>query len=416
VLEEAGDGIGIWVPHEDLMARLTAHIAAHPGACAIVEELLGFHGGALYLWPTADRRRRRRRQRIRRNPGIASVEGLTFFQVQCAYVRGCPIGIRTAEGEIILNPPAERAISPGDQLIVAASDNTPQSIRFDRRLVPSVRVPDAVDCRVPRRASNARDVLVIGAGIGTAPIVGQLASHLPDGSTVRIASSSRDRLRTMDVPMDGSRGIAISTETRSPDSLDDLRALIGERTGAILLCPDGSADDRSARDMETIHRLLQVRAVLRERKQEASIAVEVLDDRDLELADVVQPDDVIVAERLVSLYCVQLAYQPLLRDVFEELLDPTGAALRLRPVEEFLPLGRECDFVQAIAAASHAGMTLIGYRTGRRARSREDRFGIELNPLKTRRFIPEPGDCMVVLAGRSESPRRPIRPGSAGSS
>jgi hypothetical protein len=416
VLEEAGDGLGTWVPHEDLMARLTAHIAAHPGACAIVEELLGFHGGALYLWPTADRRRRRRRQRIRRNPGIANVEGLTFFQVQCAYVRGCPVGIRTAEGETILNPPAERVICPGDQLIVAASDNSPQSIRFERRLVPSLRVPEPVDRRVPVTASEARDVLVIGAGNGTASIVAQLASHLPHRSTVRIASSSRERLQAMEAPADGSHGVSISTETRPPDSLDDLRALVGDRTGVILLCPDGSTDDRSSQDMETIHRLLQVRTVLRERKLDASIAVEVLDDRDLELADVVQPDDVIVAERLVSLYCVQLAYQPLLRDVFEELLDPTGAALRLRSVEEFLPLGRECDFAEAIAAASGAGMTLIGYRTGRHARSREDRFGIELNPLKKRRFIPEPGDCLIVLAGRSESPRRAVRPGLATSS
>lgn len=397
VLEESDGGHGLWVAHEDLMARISAHVVAQPGTAAILEELLSFHGSAFYLWPTADRRKRRRRMPLRRTPGIANVVGMTFYQVQHGYVRGCPFGIRTADGTTILNPPPATVIGEGDQLLVAASDNTPQNIRFDRRMVPGHAVPEIRE----RMAApcDQGEILLIGAGPNTASAVEHLASQVPAGTRIRIASSCRDRRKALEGLAVPPGGAAVVVDALQPSGLQEIRALIGSETRAILISPDGTSSAPASLDMETIHRLLQVRAVLKERGHQPSIAVEVLDDRDLELADVAQPDDVIVAERLVSLYCLQLAYQPLLRDVFEQMLRPGGVSIRLRPVEEFADPGVECDFRSVIDAASCAGMTAIGYRSAADSRSRSDRFGIEFNPLKKRRFIPRPGDRLIVLSG-----------------
>lgn len=397
VLEEADGGNGIWVPHEDLMGRLTAHVVTQPGTSAILEELLSFHGGAIYLWPTADRRKRRRRRSLRGRHRIANVVGLTFHQVQHGYVRGCPMGIRTPDGATVLNPPPGTVIASGDLLLVAAHDNTTRSIRFDRRMVPERPDP------APRERSPAPpaacEVLVIGEGRSAARSISHLARQLHPGSSIRLVPGPDAGAGLVDPgPVPGT-GVTVVREPRALSGIDEMRSLVLERTRAILICPEGSRADQGRQDMETIRRLLLARAALRDRPAPPSIAVEVLDDRDLELADVAGPDDVIVAERLVSLYCLQLANQPLLRDVFDQLLEPGGVGIQLEPIERLLEIGVECDFASAVDAASRAGMTAIGYRSASGSPSRAGRFGIEFNPLKKRRFVPRPGDRLVVLAG-----------------
>lgn len=132
----------------------------------------------------------------------------------------------------------------------------------------------------------------------------------------------------------------------------------------VLLFPEGGVGEHDRADLETIHRLLQIRALLTETGKRCRIVTEILDDRNLELADVAMPDDAVVSDRLVSLYCLQLSMQPHLEPVFAELLDSEGVEVSLHPIERYLKPGTESDFHEAIDAASRQGATAIAARCG----------------------------------------------------
>ena len=166
---------------------------------------------------------------------------------------------------------------------------------------------------------------------------------------------------------------------------------------ASVLFPDGLRKHEGGTNVETVHRLLQLREALRLAERSCRIVTEIVDDRNLEITDVARPDDAIVSDRIVSLYCLQLAQQPRLEEIYRELLQNRRCGMSLQPVERFLPLGQSVDMHVAIEAVSRAGGTLAGYRRARDASERGRRFGIEFNPARDTRFTPEAGDCLIVL-------------------
>ena len=65
-----------------------------------------------------------------------------------------------------------------------------------------------------------------------------------------------------------------------------------------------------------------------------------LDVRNRELAKVTQADDFIVSNRLVSLAMSQLAENPGLRAVFDDLFDEEGSEVYLKPAGDYVDPGQ----------------------------------------------------------------------------
>jgi hypothetical protein len=98
------------------------------------------------------------------------------------------------------------------------------------------------------------------------------------------------------------------------------------------------------------------------RKLRASIIVELLDYRNLDLARAFGEMAAIISSELVSNFLVQLAVDPDRGAVFTELLDPAGNEIYVRPVERFLAPGEEeLSFIDIFARARALGEIAIGY-------------------------------------------------------
>ena len=63
-----------------------------------------------------------------------------------------------------------------------------------------------------------------------------------------------------------------------------------------------------------------------------------LDLRNRALAEVTRADDFIVSDRLTSLLITQISENKRLRPVFDDLFDPHGAEIYLRPSGEYVRL------------------------------------------------------------------------------
>eukprot|EP00931_Biecheleriopsis_adriatica_P114953 TRINITY_DN90819_c0_g1_i1.p1 TRINITY_DN90819_c0_g1~~TRINITY_DN90819_c0_g1_i1.p1 ORF type:complete len:868 (+),score=127.80 TRINITY_DN90819_c0_g1_i1:59-2662(+) len=89
----------------DFIGRLMLMSVRQPGLAKVYEGLLGFDGDEFYMseWP--------------------ELEGLDFGDLAEKFPEAIPIGVKTAEGRLILRPPVGYPIAKGDQIIVIAEDN-----------------------------------------------------------------------------------------------------------------------------------------------------------------------------------------------------------------------------------------------------------------------------------------------------
>ena len=102
-------------------------------------------------------------------------------------------------------------------------------------------------------------------------------------------------------------------------------------------------------------------------------------------------------DNLAALLIAQVSENPALAPVFEDLFDAEGASINVRPVDHYVPLGKEIEFAELVAIARAHGESAIGYRVLAEAPG-DSASGVRLNPAKTTKFKPAEGDALVVIS------------------
>jgi ribosomal protein S5 len=120
--------------------------------------------------------------------------------------------------------------------------------------------------------------------------------------------------------------------------------------------------------------------------------------RNRELAEVTQADDFIVSNKLTSLMLSQISENKELTAVFDDLFDPEGSEIYLKPVTHYVATGREINFYTVAEAARRRGEVALGYRRMKDAKNAEKAYGVAVNPKKHERLTFAPEDEVIVLA------------------
>jgi len=358
---------------DDLIARITAQTCRQSGLSVVYTDLLDFGGDEIYF--TSE-------------PRLA---GTTFDEALTAY-EGCSvIGIRRRDGRIGLNPHAEAEISPDDEIILIAEDDS--AIHLSEQQAPEI---DAGAIRKPpSREPRPERTLILGWN-GRAPtIVAELDHYVHSGSEVTVVtpdgevpSSHFDELKNQKVT--SSEG-----DTTDRRVLDELE--VSSYDHVIVL---GSPDepDPNASDSKTLVTLLHLREIAEGSEHGFSIVSEMLDVRNRELAEVTGADDFIVSDHLASLMMCQVSENRELSRVFEELISPDGSELYLKPVAEYVEPGVPLNFYTVLEAARRRGETAVGYRLEAQTGDPDGSYGVHLNPEKSRRVTFTEHDKLIVLA------------------
>ena len=168
----------------------------------------------------------------------------------------------------------------------------------------------------------------------------------------------------------------------------------------IVLCYSDHLDSQRA-DARTLVTLLHLRDMLADVAPDARPAIvsEMLDDRNRELAQVTEVDDVIVSDKILSLVLAQISENAALEAVFADLLDADGSEIYLRPVDEYVQLGAETSFATLVEAARRRDESAIGYRTAAQSHDPAEAVRRERQPAQ--------GAALRAGAGR---PRRSCSP------
>ena len=359
------------VPVDDLIARITAQTCRQSGLSIVYTDLLDFGGDEIYF---------------SHEPGLA---GRTFGEALLAYDRSSIIGLRRKDGRIKLNPTMDTEISPEDAVILIAEDDS--AIPNPENSHPEVEF-GAIREHRPRQQEPER-TLILGWNDRAPTIIAQLDGYVPSGSEVTVVSHDAQGSLAYDLrhqTVDFRAGN--TTDRPTLDGLD-----VPSYDHVIVL---GYADelDHEEADSRTLVTLLHLREIADQNGQSFSIVSEMLDDRNRELAQITRADDFIVSDRLVSLMMCQVSENKELSSVFEDLIDPDGSELYLKPADEYVKPGASLTFYTVVEAARRRGEVAVGYRVKAETGDPDKSYGVHLNPDKAQRITFTEGDRVIVLA------------------
>jgi voltage-gated potassium channel Kch len=359
------------VPVDDLIARITAQTCRQSGLSVVYTDLLDFGGDEIYF---------------RREPRLVEIG---FGEALTAYESCSVIGLRREDGRIELNPPMETGITAEDTLILIAEDDS--AIALSENADPKF---DAGAIRKPRpRREKPERTLILGWNDRAPMMIAHLDRYVPPGSDVTVVTSDSARLPTRFDELEHQTVNVRKGNTSDRRTLDALEVPAYDHV--IVLSYSNGSDDADSR---TLVSLLHLREIAEHSGRSFSIVSEMLDDRNRELAEIARADDFIVSDRLVSLMMCQVSENKEYAAVFEELIDPEGSELYLKPAEEYVKPGVPLSFYTVVEAARRRREVAIGYRVKAEAGDSRKSYGVRLNPAKSRRIGFAEGDRVIVLA------------------
>lgn len=362
---------------DDFTARLTVQTSLQAGLSVIYSELFDFGGDEIYFAPA---------------PALV---GKSFGEALLAYEKAALLGLRSADGRIQLNPPMHTLIAAGDQVIAIAADD--DKVQVSGRNAIPIDFPALRTTPVPTEARTVR-TLILGWNRRAPLMIAELDHYVPPASqTVVVAALPEADLQAACAALclKNSTVTLQEGETTRRAVLDELQI---DHYDHILVLSDSDRLDAQAADARTLITLLHLRDLSEKLQHKVSITSEMLDVQNRDLATVTQADDFIVSERLVSLVLAQLAENKALALVFAELLDADGAEIYLKPVCDYVEVGKPLTFYTLVEAARQRGEIAIGYRLLQHAQDPAQMYGVRLNPAKSDLVNYSQGDRLIVLA------------------
>ncbi|MFE0516323.1 hypothetical protein [Streptomyces sp. NPDC058964] len=362
-------------------ARLLVQSARSPGLSTALRDLLDFAGAEFHVVDAPE------------------LVGLAFADVALRYEARCVVGLLRTDGRALLAPAPGAVLGPGDRLVVVAHDDTAAPPTDCGEYVdPAAMTPPG-----PRPAGPTR-TLLLGWNRRAPLVVEILSASARPGSVLDVVTApdaGPGPILPPGAPDNGRLGIA--HHVGHLDRPEVLRTLdLFGYDSIIALGPDpGTGPGRP--DDHTLLNLLMLRRREEEAGRALPVVAELCDPRSRVLAPLGPSSDAVVRGELTALLMTQIAHNPELAAVFEEVFATRGGALALRPAEHYVLQGHEASFATVVAAALERGECVIGYRArGAHVTGRD--VGLRLCPRKAERRFWDAGDEVLVLTAAATDP------------
>jgi ion channel POLLUX/CASTOR len=371
-----GGSEAIFIQGEDLIARVTAQTCRQSGLSVVYTELLDFDGAEIYFKEEA------------------ALTGRTYREVISAYEDSTVMGILRSDEACLINPPMDTVLGNGDQVIAISEDDDTLVLRPGSGGGP----PDTAALSHRERLPPAPErILILGWNSKAQAIIEELDNYVAPGSeTIVICRQEgvRDVLVGVAKRMQRQKVRFADGDITHAATLTAARAASFEH---IILLSYGNLPIQEA-DAKTLITLLHLRNLANAANTRLSIVSEMMDIRNRALAQIARADDFIVSDKLVSLMMSQLSENRNLDKVFRVLFSSEGSEIYIRPMTDYIRLGRSVDFYTVLEAAARKGETAIGYRLMKHADDSARGYGVNVNPKKSERHTFAENDKIIVLA------------------
>ncbi|WP_407572246.1 CASTOR/POLLUX-related putative ion channel [Deinococcus altitudinis] len=359
----------------DLISRIMVQTSRQSGLSVVYTDLLDFGGDEIYF------------------SELPELAGKTFGEALFTFTDSALIGLRSPDGQIVLNPPMDTRISPGDKVIaISSDDDTVKSLPLAHPIEEAAIRETVAQAQAPERT------LVLGWNGRAETIITELDQYVAAGSSLTVVTDESEATATLEAlqsSLDHQSVVHLIGDTTDRRVLEALKP--GGFDHIITLSSSDTLDVQQA-DGRTLVTLLHLRDMASRAGQDYSIVSEMLDVRNRELAQVTQADDFIVSDRLVSLMMAQLSENSELKAVFDDLFRAEGSEIYLKPASDYVVLGQPLNFYTVLEAARRRGEVAIGYRLKSESNDPKLAYGVHLNPRKPDTFTLSAQDRVIVLA------------------
>jgi hypothetical protein len=249
----------------------------------------------------------------------------------------------------------------------------------------------------PSRPSRRSErTLVLGASQRLPLVLRELDNYVaPDSETIVHGEHATHNLAALDATQLTNMRLSVVDSDVTDRSL--LESLDITRFDHVLILSELENRTQEMADARTTITLLYLRDIASRAGKRVPMTSEILDIQSRDLASVAEADDFIVSNSLVSLLISQLAENPHLVRVFEELFSSKGHELYVKPMSEYVTAG-DATFATVCEAAMRRNEIAIGYRLANAARDPAAAYGVRVNPPKREKVAFSSSDHVIVLA------------------
>lgn len=361
----------------DLLARLTVQTSLQPGLSSIYTELFDFDGDEIYF---------------KAEPLLV---GKTFGEALFGYSDSAVIGLQKADGQLLLNPPMATLIEVGDQLVViSADDDTTNLADMPTGAIEASRILT----RASQQGIHQRRILLLGWNRRAPFIVAELGRYVAVGSSLMVVDDRPESQLRSEVDLNDPAHMTIQFHSGNIADRSFLDSLEIHTYDQILVLSDVDRLNVIEADESTLITLLHLRDICERRQCSTSITSEMMDTRNRRLAAVTQADDFVVSQQMISLLLAQIAENPRLNALFNDLLDVDGSEIYLKPVIDYVSTEQPVNFYTLVEAARRHNEVAIGYRLMRHSADADLMHGVKLNPSKATKVQFAPDDLLIVLS------------------
>ncbi|HNW89459.1 MAG TPA: NAD-binding protein [Bacteroidales bacterium] len=360
---------------DDLISRIMVQTCRQSGLSVVYGEIMGFQGSEMYFC---------------NEPGLI---GKTYGESLLWYEHSAVVGMKTAGGDVMVNPPMDKVFKEGDLVMAITEDDDTLIIAKQKGTVDASKIRET-----KIENTNAEKTLILGWNHRGKSIIREMNNYVLKGSEITVVTSSNEvepfinEIKTAYQNIDAKHVTADTTdrlvlESLHPESFDHI----------IVLSYIDEMDTQRA-DAKTLLTLLQLRNYSEQKCTDLSIVSEMMDLRNRELAEVTKADDFIVSDKLSSMLLAQISENKSMMRVYNDLFQEEGSEIYLKPASNYVEVGVAVNYHTVAESAALKNESAFGYRIMADAFNPANTYGVKINPDKSEMITFADGDRIIVMA------------------
>ena len=357
----AADGRAKIVCIKDAISRIIANTCRQHGLSQVITELLNFSGDELYI------------------EYVPALTGKTVRQALPCFSNAVLVGL-CVDGKTCLNPPMDTVIGEKDGVVLLEEDDGAY-IYHEPKAADTACIVDG-----ERTAARSSDhLIVLGSNNKLPVILAEYDRYVPPHTRVMVVD---DELSQAGLGEYENLEISLYSEKINRRLLT---RFVESNHSNLLLLNDDSLD-AEASDSQTLLRLILLRDIADKLNKPFTITTEMCHADNQRLASQARVDDFVIGTDFISRLMAQIAEDPRIKPLIDDLLDEDGSELYLKPIGDYVTVGVPVDGYTLTESAARRGEIFIGFR-----RFDGDRNAV-LNPPKDEVVVFDERDLIAVIA------------------
>ncbi len=360
---------------DDLISRIMVQTCRQSGLSVVYSEIMGFEGSEMYF---------------NNEPGLV---GKTYGESLLWYEDSAVVGLKTAEGDVMVNPPMDKVFKEGDLVMAITEDDDTLIIAKQKGTVDTAKIRGT-----KIENTNTEKTLILGWNHRGKSIIREMNNYVQKGSEITVVANSEDVEPFINETKTAYQNIVANHVKADTTDRIVLESLHPESFNHIIVLSYIDEMDTQRADAKTLLTLLQLRHYSEQKNTDLSIVSEMMDLRNRELAEVTKADDFIVSDKLLSMLLAQISENKSLMRVYNDLFQEEGSEIYLKPAANYVEIGVPVNFYTVVESASLKNESAFGYRIIADAFNPANTYGVKINPNKSEMITFADGDCIIVMA------------------